>query len=41
MRRFALVADLGGTKIAVARIDDTGRITHRLRAPTPRKAARQ
>ncbi len=35
MRRFALVADLGGTKIAVARIDDTGRITHRLRAPTP------
>jgi glucokinase len=35
MRRFALVADLGGTKIAAARVDDTGRITHRLRAPTP------
>jgi glucokinase len=34
-RRFALVADLGGTKIAAARVDDTGRITHRLRAPTP------
>ena len=27
MRRFALVADLGGTKIAAARVDDTGRIT--------------
>jgi glucokinase len=35
MRRFALVADLGGTKIAAARVDDTGRITHRLRASTP------
>ncbi|MFZ0759635.1 MAG: ROK family protein [Candidatus Sulfotelmatobacter sp.] len=36
MRRFALVADLGGTKIAVARIDDSGRITHQLAIPTPR-----
>lgn len=35
MRRFALVADLGGTKIAAARVEDTGRITHRLRCPTP------
>lgn len=35
MRRFALVADLGGTKIAAARVEDTGRITHRLLAPTP------
>jgi glucokinase len=35
MRRYALVADLGGTKIAVARVEDTGRITHRLLAPTP------
>ena len=35
MRRFALVADLGGTKIAVARVEDTGRITHRSLAPTP------
>jgi glucokinase len=34
-RRYALVADLGGTKIAVARVEDTGRITHRLLAPTP------
>ncbi len=34
-RRLALVADLGGTKIAAARVDDTGRITHRLRVPTP------
>jgi glucokinase len=35
MRRYALVADLGGTKIAVARVEDTGRITHRLFAATP------
>jgi glucokinase len=35
MQRYALVADLGGTKIAVARVEDTGRITHRLLAPTP------
>src|SRR5271157_2470845 len=35
MGRFALVADLGGTKIAVARVDDSGRVTHRLQAPTP------
>jgi glucokinase len=35
MGRYALVADLGGTKIAVARVEDTGRITHRLLAPTP------
>ena len=35
MARFALVADLGGTKIAAARVEDTGRITHWLRAPTP------
>jgi glucokinase len=35
MRRYALVADVGGTKIAVARVEDTGRITHRLFASTP------
>ncbi len=35
MGRFALVADLGGTKIAVGRVEDTGRITHRSAAPTP------
>jgi glucokinase len=35
MGRFALVADLGGTKIAVARVNDSGRVTHQLRAPTP------
>jgi len=34
-RRYALVADIGGTKIAVARVEDRGRITHRLLAPTP------
>lgn len=35
MGRFALVADLGGTKIAAALVNDAGRITHRLLAPTP------
>jgi len=35
MGRFAHVADLGGTKIAVARVEDTGRITHRFVAPRP------
>jgi len=35
MRRVALAVDLGATKIAVARVEETGRITHRLRAPTP------
>jgi glucokinase len=35
MGRFALVADLGGTKIAAARVENTGRITHRLLASTP------
>ena len=36
MGRFALVADLGGTKIAVARVNDSGGVTHQLQAPTPR-----
>lgn len=35
MPRAVLAADLGGTKIAVARVEETGRITHELRAPTP------
>ena len=35
MKPFALVADLGGTKIAAARVDGSGRITHQLRASTP------
>jgi len=34
-RRYALVADLGGTKIAAARVEETGSMTHRLFAPTP------
>jgi glucokinase len=37
MAHVALVADLGGTKMAVARVDDNGRMTHRLAAPTPRE----
>ncbi len=32
---FALVADLGGTKIAAARVSSSGEITHSLQAPTP------
>jgi glucokinase len=35
MGRFALVADLGGTKIAAARVESTGKITHRKLARTP------
>jgi glucokinase len=35
MEHFALVADLGGTTIAVARVGSTGKITHSLLAPTP------
>lgn len=35
MRRFALVVDLGGTKIAAARVDESGKITHRITVPTP------
>jgi glucokinase len=33
--RFALVADLGGTKIAVARVTPSGEITHRSQIFTP------
>jgi len=33
--RFALVVDLGGTKIAAARVDSAGKITHHVVAPTP------
>lgn len=32
---FALVVDLGGTKIAAARVDNAGKITHHVAAPTP------
>src|SRR6266567_6544221 len=35
MGRFVLVADLGGTKIAAARVESTGRITHRAFVRTP------
>lgn len=35
MGHFALVADLGGTKIAAARVENTGKITHRVLARTP------
>ena len=37
MERFALVADLGGTKIAAARVDAKGRVTHRRQLATPRE----
>jgi glucokinase len=40
-QRFALVADLGGTKIAVARVSSTGTITHRLQAATPAAGGKQ
>lgn len=35
MEPFALVVDLGGTKIAAARVDTTGKITHHRVTPTP------
>ncbi|MHB1673402.1 MAG: ROK family protein [Acidobacteriaceae bacterium] len=36
MGPFALAVDLGGTKIAAARVDISGKITHHRVAPTPR-----
>lgn len=36
MERFALVVDLGGTKIAAARVDSDGNMTHQRIAATPR-----
>lgn len=35
MTRFVWTADIGGTKIAVARVRSDGEITHRFVAPTP------
>jgi glucokinase len=35
VERFALVVDLGGTKIAAARVDSAGNVTHQHIAPTP------
>ena len=37
MPDFVLAADIGGTNIRVARVSDTGRISHRFEAPTPAK----
>lgn len=35
MQRYALVADIGGTKIAAARVAENGVITHQVMMPTP------
>ena len=40
MKRFALVVDLGGTKIAAARVDSDGNVTHERVAPTPRSGGK-
>lgn len=40
MKRFALVVDLGGTKIAAARVDSDGNVTHQRVAPTPRSGGK-
>jgi len=40
MARTVLTADLGGTKIAAARVEQSGRITDRLLAATPREGGR-
>jgi glucokinase len=37
MPEFVLAADIGGTKIRVARVSDAGRISHRREAATPAK----
>jgi glucokinase len=36
VKRFALVVDLGGTKIAAACVDSAGKVMHQRVAPTPR-----
>lgn len=40
MPRYAWCADLGGTKIAVARVSATGTISHRQEAPTPQEGGK-
>lgn len=35
MPKFVLAADIGGTKIAAARVDASGKITHQVKAATP------
>ena len=40
VKRFALVVDLGGTKIAAARVDSDGNVTHQRVAPTPRSGGK-
>ena len=35
MPRYALVADVGGTKIAAARVSESAIVTHQVTAPTP------
>lgn len=37
MGKFVIASDIGGTKIAVARVNDTGIISDRREAPTPRE----
>ncbi len=40
MFKFVLTADIGGSKIAAARVERSGRITHALETPTPREGGR-
>ncbi len=40
MTSYALAADLGGTKIAVARVDSRGKLDHLLTSATPRRGGR-
>lgn len=40
MTQYALVADIGGTKIAAARVSSNGAITHLLKASTPREGGK-
>lgn len=40
MKKFALVVDLGGTKIAAARVDSSGNLTDRVLTSTPRSGGK-
>lgn len=41
MNRIALAADLGGTNLRLAAVDDEGNVIHRLRMPTPASRSRE
>src|SRR6478672_381368 len=40
MRQLVMAADLGGTNLRIAAVDDEGNVVHRLRVPTPASRSR-